>query len=49
MFGDDRLIATLKKSKSAAEAVTTVNRKVLEFVSSEPQSDDVTILSFGRE
>jgi sigma-B regulation protein RsbU (phosphoserine phosphatase) len=49
MYGEPRLIEALGRCDgTASDAVRTVGGDVREFVGSEPQSDDVTILSIGR-
>jgi serine phosphatase RsbU (regulator of sigma subunit) len=49
MYGEPRLIEALGRCDgTASDAVRTVGGDVREFVGSEPQSDDVTILCIGR-
>jgi sigma-B regulation protein RsbU (phosphoserine phosphatase) len=49
MFGEPRLIEALGRCDgSPSDAVRSIGSQVRDFVSNEPQSDDVTILCFGR-
>jgi sigma-B regulation protein RsbU (phosphoserine phosphatase) len=49
MFGEPRLIDALGQCDgSPSDAVRTIAGQVRTFVSSEPQSDDVTIVCIGR-
>jgi phosphoserine phosphatase RsbU/P len=50
LFGDQRLIDTIRQSKpGASELVQIVASEISAFAGTHAQSDDVTILSFGRD